>query len=220
MATVTGKESSKIDQLLGDTLVGADLDSAGSLTFTKKNGATVNAGSLGLSLVSATINAAKRLIFTKMDGSTLDAGSIIPNVLDTAWPVGSIYFGSTSTNPNVLLGGGTWVQFAKGRVVVGVDSAQPEFDAAEETGGEKEVTLTVAELPAHKHSISHDHPTASGGTGTVNSATFEKGGGTGSITNNNLVQPPTVPDSGNTGGGESHNNLQPYITAYIWKRTA
>lgn len=74
-----------------------------------------------------------------------------------AWPVGSIFISAVATNPADLLGGGTWVAFGTGRVLVAIDAAQTEFDTLLETGGSKTQTLTEANLPVHDHSINHDH---------------------------------------------------------------
>jgi len=63
------------------------------------------------------------------------------------WPVGSIFLSTVPTNPAVLLGFGTWVAFAQGRVLVGIDPTQVEFDTVLETGGAKTHVLTVAETP-------------------------------------------------------------------------
>jgi hypothetical protein len=63
------------------------------------------------------------------------------NPLD-AWPVGSVFISVVSTNPNTLLGGGTWAAFGAGRVLVGIDAGQTEFDTVEENGGAKTHTLT------------------------------------------------------------------------------
>jgi hypothetical protein len=60
-----------------------------------------------------------------------------------AWPVGSVYIAVDSTDPATRFGGGTWAAFAAGRVLVGLDAGQTEFDTAEETGGAKAVTLTA-----------------------------------------------------------------------------
>lgn len=219
MATVTGKSSNKIDQILNEALVGADLDPAGSLTFTKKSGATVNAGSLGRSVVSAVINASKHLIFTKMDGTTEDAGSIIPNML-AAWPVGSVYIGMTPTSPATLFGGGTWVRLAKGRTLVGVDEADASFDAIRETGGSK-----TAPLPAHTHPMphTHEHPH----THALPTSNNDALGGTSSRVNSQntgAVSEATTsgPSATNTGNptDAAVSTLQPYITTYIWERTA
>jgi len=101
-----------------------------------------------------------------------------------------------------LLGFGTWVAFGAGKVIVGLDSSDTDFDTAEETGGAKTHTLTTSEIPSHTHSLStSDNP---GGTGAI-----EVAGGA----------PTSTQTTQATGGGGAHNNLQPYIVAYMWKRT-
>lgn len=57
----------------------------------------------------------------------------------------------------------------KGKVPVGFDSTQTEFDALGETGGAKTHTLTEAEMPAHDHSINHDHAAVTSGAGSAHS---------------------------------------------------
>lgn len=121
------------------------------------------------------------------------------------YPVGSIYFSTSQTNPGSLFGG-TWVAWGSGRVPVGVDITQSEFNTVQKTGGAKTHTLTVAELPAHTHQYRKY-------TGKIQ---FQDQGGLGAL-------PTGVTDPGNTsatGGGQAHNNLQPYITCYMWRRTA
>lgn len=129
----------------------------------------------------------------------------ITQVLEAMYPIGSIYTNATvSTNPGTLLGFGTWSAFASGRVLVGVDTGQTEFDTLGETGGAKTHTLTLAESPAHTHTIVTNGapPTATAGKVSIGNASAIDG---------------TVTDS--KGGGGAHNNLQPYITVYMWKRT-
>ena len=83
--------------------------------------------------------------------------------LSTIYPVGSIYMSVVSTSPATLFGMGTWSALA-GRFLVGLDSGQTEFDAAEETGGEKTHTLTSSEMPAHTHTQdAHGHGVTDGG---------------------------------------------------------
>lgn len=78
--------------------------------------------------------------------------------LSTLWPVGSIFIGAVATSPASLLGFGTWAAFGAGRVLVGRDAAQVEFDTLKETGGSKTHTLTTAEMPAHSHTQdAHNH---------------------------------------------------------------
>lgn len=121
-------------------------------------------------------------------------------------PVGSIYINATdSTNPGTLLGFGTWVAFGQGRVMVGLNSGDTDFDTAEEAGGAKTHTLTVAEMPAHTHNVAFG--AAADGAGASQVARTDAG--------SNIVKTST-----STGGGSAHNNLQPYIVVYMWKRTA
>ncbi len=75
-----------------------------------------------------------------------------------AFPVGAVFIAVVSTNPATLLGYGTWAAFGAGRVLVGLDSGDTDFDAAEETGGAKTVTSTgsvaaPADHAAHTHSV-------------------------------------------------------------------
>lgn len=128
------------------------------------------------------------------------------------YPVGALYMSVTNTNPGTFLGG-TWVAWGSGQVPVGVDTLQTEFNTVEKTGGEKTHTLTSAEIPAHTHPVTVGASSAVGGTA---SSTVASGGSfyTTSGTIGNIAV------GNNTGGGGAHNNLQPYITCYMWKRTA
>ena len=126
-----------------------------------------------------------------------------------AYPVGAI-FTTTVAYANsaavvAAIGGTTWTAFGAGKVLVGVDASDTDFDTVEETGGAKTHTLTISEMPAHTHS-SHDsnHTRTPDSTDTTSD---EYGAYASSNT-------------GSTGGGTAHNNLQPYITVYMWKRTA
>lgn len=126
--------------------------------------------------------------------------------LSLLYPVGSIYINATSsTNPGTLLGFGTWSAFGQGRVMVGLNGADTDFDTAEEIGGAKTHTLTVAEMPAHTHT---NFGTVTADTGVTKRELTNEASGTNNV------------DSGSTGGGGAHNNLQPYIVVYMWKRTA
>lgn len=129
-----------------------------------------------------------------------------------AYPVGSIYTSISSTNPATLLGVGTWVAFGAGRTLVGFDSTQTEFDTVEETGGSKTHTLTESELPAHTHNTlsSYQNDVEVIGSSTVTITEADRSGAGGDI---DLA-------TSSTGSGAAHNNLQPYITVYFWKRTA
>lgn len=125
--------------------------------------------------------------------------------------VGDIIFSTSDENPSTIYGG-TWVAWGKGQVPVGVDTSDSDFNTVEKTGGEKEHTLTVDETPSHKHDI------YGGNTTTTNTLTSYNSNGwitlLGGTAYKNDGTMTTV------GNDEPHNNLQPYITCYMWKRTA
>lgn len=128
--------------------------------------------------------------------------TLIADVINAAYPVGSIFLSSVSTNPGVLFGVGTWVAWGTGRVPVGIDADQAEFATNGQTGGEKTHTTITAEMPAHTHSLLAAVAVNLTG-GEFSCSVLIGAGGTGS-----------------TGGGGAHNNLQPYIVCYMWRRTA
>jgi len=135
-----------------------------------------------------------------------------------AYPVGAIFTTTVAYADSAAvvtaIGGTTWAAFGAGKVLVGLDSGDTDFDAASETGGAKTAsgttgshTLTTGEMPAHTHTV----------TVTQNTSGSQYGYGTpggGSIT------------SSSTGGGGGHTHtlsnsiVQPYIVVYFWKRTA
>jgi len=140
--------------------------------------------------------------FTRLTGVTAARAN--------AYPVGSIYMNcSNATNPGTLLGFGTWQSFGAGRVLIGLDSGDSDFDSAEETGGSKTHTLSVAELPAHTHQIS--------GFISRSGHSYENHQYNSRLPGENYD---TNPNVSNTGSGSAHNNVQPYIVVYMWKRTA
>lgn len=164
------------------------------------------------------------------------AAAQIVGGLSSAYPVGSIYINAAvATNPATLLGFGTWAAFGTGRVLVGLDSGQTEFDTLGETGGTKTHTLATGELPVHSHSLtmnSHVHTYTPqnfmAGAGAVSgSSAGIKADRPNSSSSNSTTGPSASTDGavstgtvGNAGSGSAHNNLQPYITVYMWQRTA
>ncbi len=160
------------------------------------------------------------------------------SVADIVYPIGSIYLSVNNINPGTIFGG-TWVSWGSGQVPVGVNTSVSQFATVEQTGGEVTHTLTTAEMPSHDHSISGGAcTTGSGGSHnhtygvTVHpavgftlgsngySTVTEDNQNTSSNGNHSHSVPDHAHDIGNTGGGQAHNNLQPYITCYMWKRTA
>ena len=141
------------------------------------------------------------------------------------FPVGAIYTAVVSTNPATLIGFGTWTAFGAGRVMVGFDSGNALFDTAEETGGSADAitvshthtATTTSTDSGHTHGISPGAWTDGGGKVEGNSFSF---GGKVTATQSstaNISSSTTVASAGSSG---TNANYQPYITVYMWKRTA
>ena len=130
-------------------------------------------------------------------------------IANRAYPVGSIFTTVTAYADSAavvaVIGGTTWTAFGAGKVLVGLDSGDTDFDVIEETGGSKTHTLTTDEIPAHTHSYDRQNPTTD--NISIHDITRTTGGNSSAT-------------SGSTGSGSAHNNLQPYIVVYMWKRTA
>lgn len=161
--------------------------------------------------------------------SVMDAhqGKILKGLLDDIWktiyPVGSIYMSVNNTDPGTLFGG-TWEAWGTGRVPVGVDSGDSDFSTAGKTGGEKRHILSNGEIPSVTGSFylhgSGDgsciaNPVGCFAGSDINTGHYREGG-TSVAANSSAI----YVRFNNGGEGQSHNNLQPYITCYMWKRTA
>ena len=203
------------------------------------------------------------------------------DLINLVYPVGSIYMSVNNTNPSTIFGG-TWVAWGAGKVPVGVNTSETEFNSVEKTGGAKTHTLTTQQIPSHTHTFhgnAHSHSlnnhthnfsgttsfdgrfgakfNALANANTVNlvaevwgtagrdysatgyydtadrqrqesdfydrlavddhNHTFSGTTGQASGNTGNATQ---TGYNDNTGSGQAHNNLQPYITCYMWKRTA
>lgn len=146
--------------------------------------------------------------------TSLDADGFDPpqSFFNLIYPVGSIYMSVNPTNPSELFPLTAWAEWGKGRVPVGVDISQTEFNKAEKTGGSKAVTLTVDQIPSHTHKVPKPEwygttSQSDTGFGLLKTKNPIKDGSDGFV-------------SASAGGGKAHSNLQPYITCYMWVRTA
>lgn len=158
-------------------------------------------------------------------------------MLDTMkkiYPVGSIYMSTVSTNPATLLGFGTWEAMPAGRVLLaqGKSSWGTTYNAGS-TGGEATHQLTVGELPKHKPNISMntinlvgngynallDNASSNGiitvSTGNVSGGGVDIGPKKNFAINASHSHTLTISD---VGSNQAHNNIQPYLTVYMWKR--
>lgn len=156
----------------------------------------------GVSAPSATTDAVNKAYAD----SVAPAGSILAYVGATAptgWALcdGTSYVTATYPLTAAALGvvaANFNVPNLKGRVIVGVDGAQTEFDTLQETGGSKTHTLTTAEMPSHNHDV---HRSATGVATQGGSAPYTIQAASG--TSMGFVN--------SEGGGGAHNNLQPYM---------
>ena len=163
-----------------------------------------------------------------------------------AWPVGSVYIAVDSTSPATKFGGGTWAAFAAGRMLLGINAGDVDFDTAEETGGAKTSSALIAHThvqdphthvqnahthvqDAHSHTIPvgatddtsapFDRADAGSNTGGANATTAT---GTAVAVNQSTtaVNQNATAVNQSAGSGASFSLMNPYIVVYMWKRTA
>ena len=169
------------------------------------------------------------LLKKKFSGTYDGEEAVIENGIETyirtvgsmMYPVGSIYMSVNSTNPSILFGG-TWERL-QDRFLLAAGSSY----SAGTTGGEATHTLQISEIPSHGHTLlqaggsgAQITPNAGSGAGSVTIKAYDAGSGwipSGSQyigTNSWPAQTQSV------GGGGAHNNMPPYLSVYMWKRTA
>lgn len=139
-----------------------------------------------------------------------------------AWPVDSIFFGYTSTSPATLLGGGTWTQIALGRMLIGQNPSDATMDAVGDMGGSKTHVIDADNMDVHVHSMTHTHTQQMRPSAGSQAPNVAGGGGAATPDQNNAINSYV----GNTtdGGSQLHqtpvDHMNPYLTVYIWRRTA
>lgn len=166
---------------------------------------TLNATDIGAVPTGRTINGLR--LTEDVTLTTKDIGE--KNICLASYRVGDLMFTTVSGNPGNDIGG-TWAAWGAGRTPIGVNTADGDFSTAEKIGGEKMHTLTIEEMPNHNHLIT---PSGGYGNGPWNNTKFK-------TDDNSPLENWGPTETQYTGGGQAHNNLQPYITCYIWKRTA
>lgn len=136
-------------------------------------------------------------------GGTLMVGNdkCYPNAY---FAIGDLFFTTNKENPSVRFGG-AWELFGKGKTLVCVDENDSDFNEVKKIGGEKTHKLTIEEIPYHSHNLKYKNNASGFGDGYLTTARgYEYATGDGAIES--------------VGGNQSHNNVQPYITCYIWIR--
>jgi hypothetical protein len=187
----------------GGTILSAEHNSNFDTIYDDYNGNITNANLSG----SAGITDANLAQITT-------ASKVAGSAMNLIFPVGSIYMNAAvSTNPGTLLGFGTWVAFGAGKVPIGVDSGDTDFDVVNSStgsagsGGAKTHQLTQAELPSANLTASVPFGSFSASAGAGQSL-WSQGDDNGTDVTFALG-----------GSDTAHNNVQPYITCYMWRRT-
>lgn len=132
--------------------------------------------------------------------------------------VGDLFLTTIATNPSNFLGG-KWELFGPGRCLVCVNSSDSDFNTVKKTGGEKTHKLTVNEMPRHNHQYEDITGNRSLNGQFGRSGYYESEAYMG-VTNSVIAYADADFRMTYVGGSESHNNLQPYITCYVWIRIA
>ena len=218
-----------IKKVIKDTFSGINAEGDDAVTVTAESaelnildGATLNTSQLNI-LDGATLDTDELNI---LDGATIDtdalnllgdlkSGEGIVNIFDTIYPTGSIYMSTASANPSTLFPNTTWAVFGEGKVLVGYDEDDSDFSAGA-TGGSKTHTLTVDEMPEHSHTQNNVVESTGQLVDIDLLVTTDNDAQSSDIDNRTTKGTTTF----STGGGQAHNNLQPYVTVYMWKRTA
>lgn len=132
-------------------------------------------------------------------------------IIDMVYPVGSIYTSTVNTSPATFMGG-TWESIS-GRFLF----AENGSHAAGSTGGSETVTLTVQQMPSHRHpgydgASTQKMPVTGGMHYFPTTMSWIGQGETLDLHQVNAMEL--------VGGGQAHDNMPPYLTVYMWKRTA
>ena len=73
------------------------------------------------------------------------------SIYDVVYPVGCIYESTVATDPSTLFPGTNWSSFGQGKMLVGLDPNDDDFESTSDSGGSKTVTLTENQIPSHDH---------------------------------------------------------------------
>ena len=222
-STISGKQAALVSGTTIKTINGSSVLGSGDLTVTGSGAAWGD--------ITGTL--ANQSDLNSALGGKSDTGHT-----HQAFPAGSVFLSVVSTNPATLLGYGTWTAIAAGRMLVGLDSGDTDFDTAEETGGAKTKTIAQANLPnistgggtSHNHTQdahNHNFLPRSATTGSVSSIV------TGTLDTSSTIsganqphnQPATATNQAEAahthslgGSGTALNVVNPFYVVYIWRR--
>lgn len=197
-------------------IVNADIKSTAAIDFSKMADLTASRALVSDSNGDVSASAVTSTELGYLDGVTsaiqtqLDAKTTQLATLQAVYPVGAIYISVSSTNPASIFGFGTWVTTnTSGRMLIGVQSSNSRWNTPLETGGSETVTLTENQIPSHRHGGIYPSGARGGFTNAFDVDNPQDGADIGSEKYTTY-----------TGGGQSHDNMPPFVAVYMWQRTA
>ena len=185
-----------------------------SLTFFGQDGNNANQltvnGKLKVNSISENTSSNHVLVNNGSEIQYRDWNKLVNSIKSAMYPVGSVYITYNNVNPGTFLGG-TWERFGQGRTLVGEgtgnDGSTSMSFTTDSHGGEYKHLLTIDEMPSHSHNITL--PVSTNWSGN---------GGSAYQLNNTMTDNITMNYIKTTGNSNSHNNVQPYIVVFFWRR--
>jgi len=208
-----------------NAVIGGTTPAAG--TFTTANATTLQIGGTSITATAEELNHCDGV--TSNIQTQFNALSTLAQIKDALNPVGSIFTTVTNYADSAAvvaaMGGTTWVRFGAGRALVGYDASDTDFDAAEETGGTKDAIVpthnhtatSAVDDPGHSHVITGFPLGYTVASGSALPLAFNSGNKNTNSATTGISVDTTVDNAGESATGK---NLQPYITVFMWKRTA
>lgn len=205
---------------IDNAVIGGTTPAAG--TFTTANATTLQIGGTSITATAAELNYVDGV--TSNIQTQIDALDTLDDIKAAIYPVGSIFTTVTNYADSAAvvaaIGGTTWVRFGAGRVLVGYDSTNTNFDTAEETGGSADAVNVSHTHTATSTDSGHTHTVSTYKTATIASGNalpllYQTQTRTTSTGYANIST--TIASAGVSG---TDKNLQPYVVVYMWKRTA
>ena len=160
------------------------------------------------------------------DTLTILGNFVAPNFLSKIFPIGAVYITYGNTNPGTFLGG-TWERFGQGRTLIGEGTGNDGSTSMSFTsfgaGGEYNHKLDYYEMPGHSHveyAMIEGYNAWDSFTPQPYSMLFnwQKGEYRSEATTYHAAKVQLNSNTSTEGGGQSHNNIQPYIVVYFWRR--
>lgn len=129
-----------------------------------------------------------------------------PKLLSEVFPINKVeVFFDAEDHSNFL--GFNWEMISQGKMPIGLNTSDTDFNLIGKIGGEKEVTLTVEQIPPHDHKDGKINDGITANNGSKSAVIVHKS------------ESGTIPTT-KTGGGQPHNNMPPYIVMAFWRRVA